>query len=316
MNHLFIIVHFASFITGFGLMALVSFFYNRYGNKGAKYVFWGDIFYTFVLLIDTLDLYFRKNIVHYPPIIHEGFKILLVIGGISGLYFLLLITHNITGTVLSRRKVLAFRILSVLIFAAVFVPELLHVSSIIKANISGGFIFLSLNIVLLYNLFLIIFKMDSIQKQLRPLVLSCVILIAASTIYSLLTNIFSGLPAFIYKVPVSPIVYFFMNASGIVYIKKYLFTAGNENPSLKDEESSIRPYDYGKLAVLYNITERELEIVRLVVDGLNNKDIGEKLFISPNTVKNHIYNIYRKIGIKNRFELMSLLAKTGSSHTP
>lgn len=45
----------------------------------------------------------------------------------------------------------------------------------------------------------------------------------------------------------------------------------------------------------YNLTERELKIVELILAGYTNGSIGEYLDISSNTVKNHISNIYKKI---------------------
>jgi len=59
----------------------------------------------------------------------------------------------------------------------------------------------------------------------------------------------------------------------------------------------------------YGLTAREQEILRLVLQGLSNKDIEKKLFISASTVRNHIYNIYQKLGVKNRLELVNLIAK-------
>jgi len=56
----------------------------------------------------------------------------------------------------------------------------------------------------------------------------------------------------------------------------------------------------------FHITEREKEIVDLILLGKSNKAIGAILFISEKTVKNHVYNIYKKLGINSRFELMGL----------
>jgi DNA-binding CsgD family transcriptional regulator len=59
----------------------------------------------------------------------------------------------------------------------------------------------------------------------------------------------------------------------------------------------------------YKISAREREILRLVIDGKPNREIEELLFISENTVRNHIYNIYKKLGVKNRLELLNLLRR-------
>lgn len=53
------------------------------------------------------------------------------------------------------------------------------------------------------------------------------------------------------------------------------------------------------------ISRREEDIIGLLLMGKSSDDIEKMLFISTHTVKNHIYNIYRKLGIKNRTQLLS-----------
>lgn len=56
----------------------------------------------------------------------------------------------------------------------------------------------------------------------------------------------------------------------------------------------------------YQISRREREILDLVISGYTNKQIGNRLNISPETVKDHVYSIYKKTGIKNRVQLTNL----------
>jgi two-component system, NarL family, nitrate/nitrite response regulator NarL len=51
------------------------------------------------------------------------------------------------------------------------------------------------------------------------------------------------------------------------------------------------------------LSDRETQIVQLVAQGFRNKEIGEKLFISEQTVKNHLHNIFDKLGVSDRLEL-------------
>jgi LuxR family maltose regulon positive regulatory protein len=48
------------------------------------------------------------------------------------------------------------------------------------------------------------------------------------------------------------------------------------------------------------LTEREKEVLFLLVSGLSNKAMGEKLFVSPATIKTHTLNIYKKMDVSNR----------------
>ena len=55
----------------------------------------------------------------------------------------------------------------------------------------------------------------------------------------------------------------------------------------------------------YNITDREREIILKVVQGKSNADIASELFISLATVKTHLHNIYKKIGVDSRYDLLA-----------
>ncbi len=58
--------------------------------------------------------------------------------------------------------------------------------------------------------------------------------------------------------------------------------------------------------IIDTLTEREREVLQLVADGLTNKEIGRKLFISENTVRTYISNILNKLGVTNRTEATRL----------
>lgn len=54
------------------------------------------------------------------------------------------------------------------------------------------------------------------------------------------------------------------------------------------------------LETIDELSEKELEILRLVAMGFQNKEIAEKIFLSPATIKTYLYRIYGKLGVKNR----------------
>ena len=57
----------------------------------------------------------------------------------------------------------------------------------------------------------------------------------------------------------------------------------------------------------YDLTDREKELVELIYEGRSNAEIAEALFISESTVKTHIYNIFKKMRIKNRMSVMRIV---------
>jgi DNA-binding CsgD family transcriptional regulator len=76
--------------------------------------------------------------------------------------------------------------------------------------------------------------------------------------------------------------------------KAELRAAGDRDPAGEPEESAA-------------LTPQELAIIRLAADGLTNKQIGQRLFLSPRTVGNHLYRVYPKLGITSRASLRDAL---------
>ncbi|MBS6176215.1 MAG: response regulator transcription factor [Clostridiales bacterium] len=57
----------------------------------------------------------------------------------------------------------------------------------------------------------------------------------------------------------------------------------------------------------YDLTKREVEILKEIYEGKTNTQIAEELFISESTVKAHIYNTFRKMNVKNRVEAVCIV---------
>ena len=61
------------------------------------------------------------------------------------------------------------------------------------------------------------------------------------------------------------------------------------------------------------LSQREREIIVLIAQGYKNKEIAEKMFITEQTVKNHLHNVFDKLGVSDRLEL-ALYAIHNSLH--
>jgi len=67
---------------------------------------------------------------------------------------------------------------------------------------------------------------------------------------------------------------------------------------------------------LVGLTSREIEVLQELADGITNQEIATRLFISENTVQNHIHNILEKLNLNNRREAIDFARKNGLFSTP
>lgn len=106
------------------------------------------------------------------------------------------------------------------------------------------------------------------------------------------------------RYPLALICVLFFSLAPYVWIK-FFFLKYAQSLLVIVEDKEILGTIYGR----FGISPREQEILRLILDGKSNKEIEEALFISYHTVKNHVYNLYQKLGVKNRYELVHFITK-------
>lgn len=118
------------------------------------------------------------------------------------------------------------------------------------------------------------------------------------------------------------VIWLVINAVNLVYAYRKLFTPafGREVEPGSSGEGTVaaeRPPTVGPRKSLperieevrqqYHLTPREKEFVELIYRGKSNKEIAEMLFLSESTVKTHIYNIFRKMEVKNRVSVICII---------
>jgi DNA-binding CsgD family transcriptional regulator len=77
-------------------------------------------------------------------------------------------------------------------------------------------------------------------------------------------------------------------------------------PCVSDNDAHLPAWDV--------LSRREQEIAELVSQGLTNKQIAERAFISENTVKQHLKRVFNKTDVRNRAELMQRIWAAGDHH--
>jgi DNA-binding NarL/FixJ family response regulator len=66
---------------------------------------------------------------------------------------------------------------------------------------------------------------------------------------------------------------------------------------------------------LEEVTPQQRQIVRLASHGLTNREIGDRLFLSPRTVSSHLYQSYLKLGVADRHQLRDVITRTSTPPT-
>jgi len=154
---------------------------------------------------------------------------------------------------------------------------------------------LYIRIVLVIDCVLFLWKFKKINcDSFRKLGITLVCVLSLYLVYLILQEV---IPKF--KMDLFPIVYLFWSVQLIIFSWKH-FMQDSIDTIFDIKESFIEKY---------NITNREQEIIQLIQEGYTNSAISKKLFLSEKTVANHIYNIYKKLNIKSRFELICLFKR-------
>ena len=82
-------------------------------------------------------------------------------------------------------------------------------------------------------------------------------------------------------------------------------------PPADPENADLTRAQSARSKLVEPLSERELEVLRLIAEGLTNPEVATRLFLSPNTVKVHARNIYGKLGVSNRTQAVARARSLG-----
>lgn len=162
-----------------------------------------------------------------------------------------------------------------------------------------GLVFLA---VVVYALLLGFSSFRKLQDPLRKKMTLKVVVLLGVSLLTITADTFLGGRSPLFFFPIS------YCTLSIVFIHHFFKYYLHQIPGTVRSISEEAPHRVSaeELFAQYNISPREQEVVRLILEGCSNQQIGDTLFISLSTVKKHITNIYQKLEIKSRYELITL----------
>jgi DNA-binding CsgD family transcriptional regulator len=167
----------------------------------------------------------------------------------------------------------------------------------------------------LYSIVLVLSSYRRLEKERRRPIgpaLAVFILFSPGIAYDLLQRPGGeGLGALPFLPAFFPLFFMVLSAGNIAYGMRYLIASANraspnELPLAAPPESLATRIE--ALRASASLSPREAEVASLIASGLGNKQIARELGISAKTADNHVYNLYKKLGIGSRYELISRLS--------
>ena len=127
--------------------------------------------------------------------------------------------------------------------------------------------------------------------------------LALPSIAEMAIKFFPGMPLSLRSYPYVQLVYFL---ASVGLLMEYVARPAEAGASAFN---CPLPPDF---ILRYGITPRECDIIAMMEKGYSNRRLAEALFISAQTVKNHVYHIYQKTGAENKVQLINLVRTVGS----
>ncbi len=307
MRHLFIFFYLFTLMVGVASLAVSSFIYARTRYRLLMY-------YIAYLFSFTLFVFSSLFVLTYANLnfVQIDFNLLISIILVSLLsYLFLMLSIPLLGHALvlddsPRKRNIVILAISIIAFVAM--------ASSFRIDFAGKQIhqfrdyrlYLSLTLfysTIAYSILLKFFSLKRLDGERRKI---------TKTLLVLNIIFFPGILYDLYLYKTYNVFAFTPALYGIFAVLYTVYITRRYIAELRSITTDITGASFDDIFSRTGISSREQEIVYLVLKGLGNRDIAKQLFISPNTVKTHIRNIFRKMDVKSRFELAMTLKNSRS----
>lgn len=307
MKHIYLFFNFIVFSIGMIANSISFFLYKKYKLDIYKYYYIFLLLFTIIYIADFLDFYFYYFHSNYQILIKFILLNVKIIPSALIVFVLPLLFLKIFQKKMQIIQKLIFSVLSSLPLILVIVVFSMSIDLTLKMQLLHyeSMALTIIRIIIIIYLIILGFPLYQKAESVELILFYKALLIMASLV--ILFNIFGGVGNYFISmlrninfISGHSFVYFIWNTVSICFVYWYFV---NHIDAFKVKEKLTM------LAVDRNITEREKEIIFLISQGFSNKDISKKLFISLSTTKTHLRNIFKKIHIRSRMELLNLLKK-------
>lgn len=304
MNYLCMFLYLALNMTLLSAGLLTHFYNRRIKNRSLTFLMWGVLLLFVAGLVDMSSYYswdvIKNNGEYWGRIIRALVDLIKYAGLALTISFL---AKCKKGNYRLLQSCL-FVLISALMFSfilRIFLPEI---------NIAPPGLYLLWFLRASLIILLLLFFYRSTRAQGRDFVYSRMLKTFFVTIF--LARIFVEVDILVMKIAPYDLFQHFLSilmfelvfaASVILFVKEFGSRWQKEASSLDSGQVS------GEKLLEYGISSREKEVVELIVAGMSNKEIAEKLNISVSTVKDHVHRIFRKTDVNNRILLANMMRK-------
>lgn len=319
MQHLLLLYLILSILPGIAALTVLSALTTRLRNRALIYYLIAYGSFTVSILINLTMFYLGINISNE---ISFGLYILIVIGIPFSIlmHTMLTLAVNEATQPPGKRLIDGFIIIIGLVeLGLFFTPLLMQYSQETHSLIFGPIYPLSSIIEIISIIYsitmIIIFRKNITDVTTRKYILTLIIITAIFLPAIGHDQFFFFGVQSINEVPIevilSPVFYMVLSVVTLIFGARILKSTIKLERSVNsaDQESKQHSLEskIQELAESAGLSDREVSIIPLISKGLGNKQIALELHISTKTVGNHIYNIYKKLRISSRYELLALL---------
>lgn len=305
MEHLRIFCHIATLVIGGMAVSYIYFAYRNYRFPCLKPLIFFIVFFDLKLLAALVQIYYQINLIgnsqtYELSLLFSLVRIHVVFFFCATTYALLYFILRLDGISVSR----LYRVILAVIFLATVLFYLGRLALLILKiphdwyrnwNIHSVFIYIFYFLTFLFLIqFLILARKNLTEDQLKVRQSFGYFYAAIYAIHFL---------AFLFPVSLQILIILvskvLFNLFPIFWIRNFLLKYSHVIPSAVDQTQME------SMKKKYGISQREWEIIDLLLHGKSNREVAEQLCIAHHTVKNHVYRLYQKLGVHKRYQLVN-----------